>query len=430
MVDIRDDTGASSTILKRLWAGRFVLGVVIGVLVLGMLIYKVAVGHALIALLFILVAFAITPRRPRTLRMRSTNSVRRHVWPDNHMKSLAGAIPDPCFLVDSRGIVRFSNASAKRSFGTVRPGDPFSFKVRDPDILHALENVLAGSEARKIKFSERIPTERVFDTILAPIRLGSGISSRSNAPDFVFILFQDQTEHLSTERMRVDFIANASHELRTPLASLSGFIETLIGPAKNDEVARAKFLDIMLHQAQRMSRLIDDLLSLSRIEQKAHLVPDQIVDLCDVLKHTVDTLTPLAQDQKVTITTDIPSDPCLVFGDRDELIQIAENLMENALKYGCDGNEIVVKIESFGQSDKMIYAMSFEDFGAGFSKEHIHRLTERFYRVNSEVSRAQKGTGLGLAIVKHIVMRHRGRLEIESVVGEGSRFTVNMTAIT
>jgi two-component system phosphate regulon sensor histidine kinase PhoR len=230
--------------------------------------------------------------------------------------------------------------------------------------------------------------------------------------------------------MRADFVANASHELRTPLASLSGFIETLQGSARDDAQARQRFLGIMKAQANRMARLIDDLLSLSRIELKAHLQPATPVDLVGIVRQVADSLQTLARDRGVEIKIEKPEKPLAVRGDRDELIRVFENLVENALKYGAPGKRVDIslarKVGSGGEEEATV---SVRDYGPGIADEHIPRLTERFYRVDVAESRAQGGTGLGLALVKHIVARHRGRLVINSVLGKGATFTIRLPLV-
>jgi len=228
--------------------------------------------------------------------------------------------------------------------------------------------------------------------------------------------------------MRADFVANASHELRTPLASLLGFVETLQGPARDDAHARARFLAIMAEQARRMARLVDDLLSLSRIEQNLHLRPDTPVDLALVVRHVADTLAPLAHETGVTLAVRA-SGPVVVPGDRDELVRVAENLIENAIKYGSPPPEsgaaptcVDVDVAVQHRAGRL----SVRDYGPGIAPEHLPRLTERFYRIDAGQSRAKGGTGLGLAIVKHIVARHRGRLQIESDVGQGVMIAVTI----
>jgi two-component system phosphate regulon sensor histidine kinase PhoR len=229
--------------------------------------------------------------------------------------------------------------------------------------------------------------------------------------------------------MRADFIANASHELRTPLASLSGFIDTLLGPARDDAEARARFLAIMKTQATRMARLIDDLLSLSRVELTEHMHPETPVDLVPVVRQVVDGLQTLALDRKVEIKIAQPNAPVMVAGDRDELTRVFENLAENALKYGAGGKRVEIAFAERTSPDGAEALVSVRDYGPGIAAEHIPRLTERFYRVDVAQSRAEGGTGLGLALVKHILNRHRGKLNIESAAGQGATFTVRLPLI-
>jgi two-component system phosphate regulon sensor histidine kinase PhoR len=226
--------------------------------------------------------------------------------------------------------------------------------------------------------------------------------------------------------MRADFVANVSHELRTPLAALTGFIDTLQGSAREDPAARARFLGIMREQAWRMARLIDDLLSLSRIELRAHQRPETPTDLVPIVRQVADGLQTLARDRGVTIEVN-QAEPLIVQGDRDELIRLFENLVENGLKYGASGKRVVIALDRVTTPDGKAEArVCVRDFGPGISAEHLPRLTERFYRVDVGESRAQGGTGLGLALVKHILNRHQGRLAIESKPGEGAAFTTRL----
>jgi two-component system phosphate regulon sensor histidine kinase PhoR len=237
----------------------------------------------------------------------------------------------------------------------------------------------------------------------------------------MLMAFRDLTPLRRAEEMRADFVANASHELRTPLATLSGFIETLQGPARDDAVARGRFLSIMQAQATRMARLIDDLLSLSRIELNAHLRPDKEVDLVAILRQVADGLQMLARDRGVEVKVTAPAKPLLVSGDRDELLRVFENLVENALKYASSGKRIDIEVAA-ADGGKREARVAVRDYGPGIAPEHLPRLTERFYRVDVAESRAQGGTGLGLALVKHILNRHGGRLTIDSVMGQGATF--------
>jgi two-component system phosphate regulon sensor histidine kinase PhoR len=331
--------------------------------------------------------------------------------PDAGVRHFADALPDPCFLLDRRGIVRYANARAAATF-QIRIGEALTFRLRVPDLVAAFDRVAKGGGPEQVEFSERVPTERWFGAWFARLD-GSGL---------ILLLVDDMSERRNADRVRVDFVANASHELRTPLASLAGFIETLQGPARDDVAARDRFLAIMRDQAERMSRLVNDLLSLSRIEMKAHVRPSEKVNLVAIIQHVVDALEPLARDLGVTIETDVPQDPVEIPGDRDELIQVFENLVENACKYGQSGKRVLVAVTAANGGPPTI---AVRDFGNGIPEEHIPRLTERFYRVDVEDSRRHRGTGLGLAIVKHILARHQARLTVASRLGEGSTFTVS-----
>jgi two-component system phosphate regulon sensor histidine kinase PhoR len=268
-----------------------------------------------------------------------------------------------------------------------------------------------------------VPLDRWFEAFVTPVKLASADAH----PDILLMTFNDLTPLRRVEEMRADFIANASHELRTPLAALLGFIETLQGPAKNDPVAREKFLGIMQGQATRMARLIDDLLSLSRIELNAHLQPNTPLELAPIVRQVADGLQTLARDRDVAIKVVAPPEPLIVLGDRDELIRALENLVENSLKYGAAGKRIDIML-SRGQtrSGAPEVRLAVRDYGPGIAPEHLPRLTERFYRVDVADSRAQGGTGLGLALVKHVLNRHGGRLNIESTPGAGATFTMHL----
>ncbi len=309
------------------------------------------------------------------------------------LAALAEAMPGPVIVVDSAMRAIAGNAAARALLPAWRIGDPLAIALRAPEVLDAVRRVCAGGASETVRWVERVPIEQTFDVSIAPIMLDKPIG--------VAISVIDLTDAMRAERMRTDFVANASHELRTPLASLLGFVETLQGPARNDATAREQFLGIMRDQAQRMSRLIDDLLSLSRIEQKQHVRPQGAVDLVAVVRHVIDTLTPLARETEADIAFDAPSE-AVAPGDRDELIRLVENLVENAIKYGAKGEEAPrVAVSLMREGD--FWVLSVRDNGPGVAAEHIPRLTERFFRTDAGASRAKGGTGLGLAIVKHIL---------------------------
>lgn len=352
--------------------------------------------------------------------------------------ALVAALPEPALLLSPDGEILVANERVGLAIGSARVGDPLSFLVRVPEVLAAVRAAAQDGLPRRVEFAERVPLDRWLEAHVVPLHLyggrGRGRDGATGAtgavvaavPDTVLLTFRDLTQQRRVEQMRADFVANASHELRTPLASLSGFIETLLGPARNDAAARERFLNIMVAQARRMSRLIDDLLSLSRIELNAHVRPDTPVDLGGILSHVCDTLTPLANERGVVIELTREDTALAILGDRDELIRLFENLVENALKYGVSGKRVVVDLACEAGTTCRTAVVSVRDFGPGIAPEHLPRLTERFYRVDVAASRDQGGTGLGLAIVKHIVARHRGRLGVESGPGEGAKFTVRL----
>jgi two-component system phosphate regulon sensor histidine kinase PhoR len=337
------------------------------------------------------------------------------------MSAVVDALPDPGIILSPTGQVVFFNVPAKGLFPALREGNHISSLIRAPEFLDAVSAAPQTGRAASVLYAERVPVGRRVEATVAPL-------VRKGEPDCdIFVLLRDFTEGDRINRMRTDFIANASHEMRTPLASLRGFIETLQSSAKEDEAARERFLPIMAEQAARMTRLIDALLSLSRLEMNAHVPPSDLVDLNDVLGHARDTLEPLAAENKTTLEVERFAKPAIVRGDRDELLQVLQNLVQNALKYGRPGGSVRIEakhIPSLNQHARGRFAISVVDDGPGIPAEHLPRLTERFYRVDVDSSREKGGTGLGLAIVKHILNRHRGELAIASKPGRGSTFTI------
>jgi two-component system phosphate regulon sensor histidine kinase PhoR len=340
------------------------------------------------------------------------------------IESLIGGLPGPAIVLDRDGRVIAFNAAASTIAPSLRRGEPALITLRMPELVEAIRRATASRTAQRVEFFERVPLDRWFEAFVTPVKLPNVIDGRS---DILLMTFNDLTPLRRVEEMRADFIANASHELRTPLAALLGFIETLQGTAKDDALARAKFLTIMQGQATRMARLIDDLLSLSRIELNAHLQPSTPLDLAPIVRQVADGLQTLARDRDVAIKVAAPPDPLIVLGDRDELIRALENLVENALKYGAAGKRIDITLaRSQTRSGAPEVRLAVRDYGPGIAPEHLPRLTERFYRVDVADSRAQGGTGLGLALVKHVLNRHGGRLNIESTPGAGAAFTMQL----
>jgi two-component system phosphate regulon sensor histidine kinase PhoR len=344
---------------------------------------------------------------------------------DPLLEAVLSGLPDPVVALDARGEVVALNARANEIAPALRPGEPVSLGLRNPEVLDAIRRAVAAGAVRRVEFFVRVPVERWYEAIVTPIELAA--AAPAPPVQLVLMTFHDLTPLRRVEEMRADFVANASHELRTPLAALSGFIETLRGPARDDPPARDRFLLIMQAQATRMARLIDDLLSLSRIELNAHLRPDQKVDLVSIVRQVADGLQTLASDRGVDVHVASPADRLFVLGDRDELLRVFENLIENALKYAASGKRIDIALSAGDGAGGMREArVAVRDYGPGIEPEHLPRLTERFYRVDVADSRAQGGTGLGLALVKHILNRHGGRLTIESVAGQGATFSAHL----
>jgi two-component system, OmpR family, phosphate regulon sensor histidine kinase PhoR len=336
------------------------------------------------------------------------------------LEAVIAGLPDAVIALDRNGRVLTLNDSARSLAPALRQNEPVSLALRMPELIEAIGRAYATGDEQRVEYSERVPIDRWFEVIVKPVRR----DPKLQMPDLVLMTFHDLTPLRRVEEMRADFVANASHELRTPLAALSGFIETLQGSAKDDAKARERFLPIMQEQARRMARLIDDLLSLSRIELNAHRRPDTPVDLVAIVRQVTDSLQTLARDRGVTVHVDA-ADGLRIPGDRDELVRVFENLVENALKYGAPGKRVDIAVGQGESPDGEDEArISVRDYGPGIAPEHVPRLTERFYRVDVRESRAQGGTGLGLALVKHILNRHHGRLSIQSVPGAGATFLV------
>lgn len=350
---------------------------------------------------------------------------------------LVEALSEPAMYIDPQGKVEAANAGARKAFRFVGAEPQLTAVVRRPELLDAVAAARRTGEPQPFEFTERDETDRYFAAVVAP--LGPG----------VLISMHDLTDIKRAEFARVDFLANASHELRTPLTSLSGFIETLRGPARDDADARDRFLEIMQVQADRMKRLISDLLSLSRIELVEHRPPEGEADLAGVVREVAAAMGPVAAERGVTVRVKGADQPILVTGIRDELAQVAQNLIDNAVKYSEDKGVVDVELAAGLSGDAASASagrrwdeaghmsivtgpggargaramLRVTDAGPGIERQYLPRLSERFYRVDPGRG-LRPGTGLGLAIVKHVVQRHRGELLVESEPGRGSAFGV------
>ena len=326
-------------------------------------------------------------------------------------------LPDPLIVLDAEQRVRRTNAASRAAFGA-----DANAVLRHPGLRGAIDLAFATGEAQSAELSRPVPVPR--EVLATVVPLDPPLADGGCA----IVVLSDRTRERAVERTRSDFVANASHELRTPLASLIGFIDTLRGPAADDPPAQQRFLGIMSEQAERMNRLIDDLLSLSRIELTEHQPPAERVDLGALLARLVAGFEPRLAVEAVTLETRLAPGLPAVAGDADQLAQVVHNLLDNAVKYGGEGK--FVRLELVPAPDGMRWparpglVLSVADRGPGIPREHLPRVTERFYRVDKGRSRAVGGTGLGLAIVRHIVNRHRGQLLIESEEGVGTKVNV------
>jgi two-component system phosphate regulon sensor histidine kinase PhoR len=368
---------------------------------------------------------------------------------DDSARAVLDALPDPVAIVRAGGRVEALNAAARRELKAPPSAGggvdlPFAALVREPRVLDAVEAAFTQAQLGDVEFKDTAARERHLRALVAPFRIGPGASPRA------VVVIRDESAIKQAERARADFLANASHELRTPLASLTGFIETLRGHARDDAAARERFLGIMSAQAERMRRLIDDLLSLSRIEQSEHVAPRGAADLVEIAGDVADALSLIAaeRDVKVVLKRDVES--ARVAGDRDELVQVAQNLVDNALKYSDRGGEVLIEVgvapnaaaaaqaaeplaanaarmtllASADPPDAPYAWIRVSDRGRGIERRHLPRLSERFFRGDPDEVSGVEGTGLGLAIVRQVMARHRGGVAVESALGAGSRFTM------
>jgi len=398
-----------------------------------------------------LVSYGMLPESPSATEL-SNNSM--HQSDEDYIAAqanLADNIVDAVAMVDRRERVVYANPAARDLLKVQRLGRPLSTYVREPGVRAVIQQALDGTTPEPIIYHIEDPTDRHIRLMASPFTLDAYEPPRPMA----LIFFYDITEYMLVDSQRADFLANASHELKTPIASVLGYIETLRGHAKDDPAARDKFLGIMQSQAERMQRLINDLLSLRRIEQIEHIAPSETADLYLAARAAIEAVEPLANKRKIEVRLKSKKKR-LVTGDQDELIQLVLNLLDNAVKISAKGTKVNISIDhvsrwSPGQAfadsgfskdaasrrivapmrtDMAYYVLKLRDSGPGFSRKHLPRIGERFYRIAGDLSSKEKGTGLGLAIVKHISRRHRGGLLIESGLGEGTEFTVLVPAAT
>ena len=332
------------------------------------------------------------------------------------VKGLLNILPSPYILIDRNGRLTFINAEAKSIVPDSQIGSYISNVFRSPVFLSAVENAILKDKEKILSFEIETPQ---FRQLKAHIFFISS-SKIPNSFNDIFIQFTDESTHIRSEKIRTDFVANASHELRTPLTSIMGYIETLQGHAKKDVKMQKVFLDLMNKQAGKMERLISDLMSLSRLEIDELKPISSTCSVKEIIEELVNSLKPLSVDNNVSLSFKIPKNFSSVIGDPSQLRQLFSNLIENAIKYS--GKKSKVNIYISKEKNKDMFGVVVEDNGHGIAPEHLSRLTERFYRANSSAEIEKEGTGLGLSIVKHILIRHRGKLQIDSKLGKGSKF--------
>lgn len=335
-------------------------------------------------------------------------------------QALLARLPTPLMLVSPSGRVHYANPAAHEALPRLQTGGHFAHLIRAPAFVEALSATLGDGAERAVSFVLHDKSERFIEARVALLPGDSVFGPEALA----LVQIDDRTESRRTEQMRSDFIANASHELRTPLASIIGYVETLQNHARDDAAARERFLTIMAREAGRMQRLVDDLMSLGRIEMSEHVKPGELHSLEDIAAESAAAMLPMAVQAKIDLQVSMETGGSPVRCDPDQLAQVFTNLIDNAMKYGGAGGTVTVSRAAPSKAHPNRVGISVTDSGPGIEREHIPRLTERFYRVSVTSSRNKGGTGLGLAIVKHILNRHEGRLEITSKRGRGSTFTV------
>jgi len=411
------------------------------------LLFSVPLGGTLIIAAILSAALIIYGRLPKNKPTNFAPVISSRQAEQEYLSAqanMADNIADAVAIIDQRERVIYANAAAQELLQISELGRPLSTYIREPRVKTVVQDALAGRTTEAVTYHIEDPANSYIRLAASSFTLGAADKPRPMA----LLFFYDVTEYNLVDSQRADFLANASHELKTPIASLLGYIETLQGHAKNDPEAREKFLGIMQSQAQRMQRLINDLLSLRRIEQVEHIAPSETADLHLAAKAAIEAEALFAQKRHIKITLNSKK-ACFVMGYQDELIQLILNLLDNAIKISADKTEISISIaliekwtpgQAFSQSsfsssaatrriispstpDRPYYLLKIRDQGPGFAREHLPRIGERFYRIAGDLNSQEKGTGLGLAIVKHITRRHRGGLLIESAAGEGTEFT-------
>lgn len=402
------------------WSSLLLLLPALGVLLLLAVLGVLGMAAAVVLAVLMLGGGVMMARVPPSIKVRPKAESASQTLANDILE----ALPDPVLLLDRKRTVRAANSAARALLGEKVTGRDFALSMRQPQGLAAVDSVCQGKVLQAfadIAIADPVP--RTFDLHATALSREEGLT------ELLVVALHDTTPQRQSEMIRADFVANVSHELRSPLASLSGFIETLRGPARDDGEARERFLGIMEGEALRMSRLVDDLLSLSRVESSTHRPPEETVDLSKLLDGVVAALGERASKRGSALRLTTLDANSIVPGDPDQLVSVFRNLIDNAIKYGEPEGGVditmkpVARVPDVGGAG---IAVSVVNTGEGIAPDHLPRLTERFYRVDKGRSRAMGGTGLGLAIVKHVVIRHRGHFHVVSEPGQGATFTVTL----
>lgn len=328
-------------------------------------------------------------------------------------------LEDQFFALDKYNLIKYLNKSAKQRFGENLIDKNISSVVRDTKLLETIEEAIKDQTTKNVNVEINLPSYQLYKIYIIP-----GPTHLFPETDSVVLFLKDFTEITKAQKLKTDFVANVSHELRTPLVSIKGSLETILGPASDDKVAQKKFMSIMSEQVLRMENLINDLLILSRIELEEHIKPNKIVNLNDIFTNIKSNFELILKKKKINLQIEL-MEPTLVFGDNDKLLTVFSNLIDNAIKYSQDGKNIYIKSQnSEGKLIGKNMLISIKDEGIGIPQDLIPRITERFFRVDTEKSKKVGGTGLGLAIMKHIISQHRGDYEILSKVNEGTEIKI------
>ena len=334
-------------------------------------------------------------------------------------------LEDQFFALNKFNIIKYANPSALKRFGSSLVDKNISAVIRKPELIENIEKAIVENKTKNIDIEIDLPSYQFYKIYIIP-----GPTHLFTEPDSVVLFLKDFTEITKAQKFKTDFVANVSHELRTPLMAIKGSLETIEGPASDDEKAKKKFMKIMTDQSNRMENLINDLLILTRIELEEHIRPNSLVDINDLFKTIISNFEIVLKRKKLNINLSL-ANPTVVIGDEKKLQTVFSNLLDNAIKYSKENKSIFISSKiSDGKLLEKNFMISIKDEGVGIPQRYISRITERFFRVDLEQSNKVGGTGLGLAIVKHIVTQHRGHYEILSEENQGTEIQIYLPAKT